>query len=218
MDVRGVVTNTVPIDAYRAPASRSHYMIERLIDEAARRCGFDPIALRRRNLVTQFPYRKASAQSSIAAALLKTSTPPSARRIAPALPPAAPSRLHRQTPRHRRDLLMETARGAPNEGAEIRSSPTERCVLIGTQSNAWATRPRIHRSPPTCSACRSMRFATSSRHRFVRDGNGHGAPLDASGRRGAVQGRGHDAGQRHRIAARLLQASPAQVQFIADHS
>ena len=60
MDVRGVFTNTVPIDAYRgAGKPEVNYMIERLIDAAARRCGFDPIALRRRNLVGQFPYRKA---------------------------------------------------------------------------------------------------------------------------------------------------------------
>ena len=42
MDVRGVFTNTVPIDAYRgAGKPEVNYMIERLIDAAARRCGFD---------------------------------------------------------------------------------------------------------------------------------------------------------------------------------
>ena len=60
MDVHGVFTNTVPIDAYRgAGKPEVNYMIERLIDEAARRCGFDAIELRRRNLVRDFPYRKA---------------------------------------------------------------------------------------------------------------------------------------------------------------
>ncbi len=60
MDVHGVFTNTVPIDAYRgAGKPEVNYMIERLIDEAARRCGFDAIELRRRNLVREFPYRKA---------------------------------------------------------------------------------------------------------------------------------------------------------------
>ena len=60
MDVHGVFTNTVPIDAYRgAGKPEVNYLIERLIDEAARRCGFDPIELRRRNLVREFPYRKA---------------------------------------------------------------------------------------------------------------------------------------------------------------
>ena len=60
MDVQGVFTNTVPIDAYRgAGKPEVNYMIERLIDEAARRCGFDAIDLRRRNLVREFPYHKA---------------------------------------------------------------------------------------------------------------------------------------------------------------
>ena len=44
MDVRGAFTNTVPIDAYRgAGKPEVNYMMERLIDAAARRCGFDPI-------------------------------------------------------------------------------------------------------------------------------------------------------------------------------
>ena len=54
MDVHGVFTNTVPIDAYRgAGKPEVNYLIERLIDAAARRCGFDPIELRRRNLVAR---------------------------------------------------------------------------------------------------------------------------------------------------------------------
>ena len=59
MDVRGVFTNTVPIDAYRgAGKPEVNYMIERLIDEAARRCGFDALDLRRRNLVTMLSLPK----------------------------------------------------------------------------------------------------------------------------------------------------------------
>ncbi len=43
MDVQGVFTNTVPIDAYRgAGKPEVNYLIERLIDEAAHRGGFDP--------------------------------------------------------------------------------------------------------------------------------------------------------------------------------
>ncbi|MBV8911609.1 MAG: xanthine dehydrogenase family protein molybdopterin-binding subunit, partial [Acetobacteraceae bacterium] len=60
MHVRGAYTNTVPTDAYRgAGKPEVNYMIERLIDTAARQCGFDAIELRRRNLVREFPYRKA---------------------------------------------------------------------------------------------------------------------------------------------------------------
>jgi carbon-monoxide dehydrogenase large subunit len=57
---RGVLSNTAPTSAYRA-AGRPEVMfvIERLIDLAARRHGFDRLELRRRNLVpaSAMPYR-----------------------------------------------------------------------------------------------------------------------------------------------------------------
>ncbi len=50
--VRGVYTNTVPVDAYRgAGRPEAAYMIERLVDKAAREIGMKPDALRRRNFV-----------------------------------------------------------------------------------------------------------------------------------------------------------------------
>jgi aerobic carbon-monoxide dehydrogenase large subunit len=55
---RAVFSNTMPTTPYRA-AGRPEvmYVIERLIDLAARRGGFDRAELRRRNLVGSFPYR-----------------------------------------------------------------------------------------------------------------------------------------------------------------
>ncbi|MBO1076636.1 xanthine dehydrogenase family protein molybdopterin-binding subunit [Roseomonas marmotae] len=51
-NVLGVVTNTVPVDAYRgAGRPESNYLVERLIDAAARELGIDRIDLRRRNMV-----------------------------------------------------------------------------------------------------------------------------------------------------------------------
>ena len=48
----------VPIDAYRgAGKPEANYLIERLVDRAARRLALDPVALRRRNLISHFPYR-----------------------------------------------------------------------------------------------------------------------------------------------------------------
>ncbi len=50
--VRMVFTNTVPVDTYRGPGrAECAYMLERVIDVAARRAGLDPVELRRRNLV-----------------------------------------------------------------------------------------------------------------------------------------------------------------------
>ncbi|MCX7931636.1 MAG: xanthine dehydrogenase family protein molybdopterin-binding subunit [Rhodovarius sp.] len=57
--VIGVFTNTVPVDASRgAGRPESNYLVERLIDTAAREMGIDRIELRRRNMVppSAMPY------------------------------------------------------------------------------------------------------------------------------------------------------------------
>jgi carbon-monoxide dehydrogenase large subunit len=52
LHVKAVLTNTTPIGVTRAPGfAESVNVIERLIDRAARQCGFDPADLRRRNMV-----------------------------------------------------------------------------------------------------------------------------------------------------------------------
>ena len=51
-NVIGVLTNTVPVDAYRgAGRPESNYLVERLIDTAAAELGIDRVDLRRRNIV-----------------------------------------------------------------------------------------------------------------------------------------------------------------------
>lgn len=57
INVEAVFTNTVPVDAYRgAGRPEATYQLERVIDKAARELGVDPIALRRQNFITEFPY------------------------------------------------------------------------------------------------------------------------------------------------------------------
>lgn len=57
MHVEGVFTNTAPVDAYRgAGKPEANYLIERLIDIAARQFNFDPLALRRNNLPKRYPH------------------------------------------------------------------------------------------------------------------------------------------------------------------
>ena len=66
VDVRTVVTNTVPVDAYRgAGRPEAAYLIERLVDKAARQIGIERTELRRRNLIqpAQFPYRTATGRT-----------------------------------------------------------------------------------------------------------------------------------------------------------
>jgi carbon-monoxide dehydrogenase large subunit len=63
--VIGVMTHTVPVDAYRgAGRPESNYLVERLIDTAAREMGIDRIELRRRNMVpsSAMPYVSAMGQ------------------------------------------------------------------------------------------------------------------------------------------------------------
>jgi carbon-monoxide dehydrogenase large subunit len=58
-EVRGVFTNTVPVDAYRgAGRPEASFVIERIVDEAARELGMDPAEIRRLNFVPpdKFPY------------------------------------------------------------------------------------------------------------------------------------------------------------------
>ncbi|MEQ8346735.1 MAG: xanthine dehydrogenase family protein molybdopterin-binding subunit [Sneathiellaceae bacterium] len=65
-EVRGVYTNTAWVDAYRgAGQPEASYIIERLMDLAARRLALDPAELRRRNLVTaaEQPWRNAMGHS-----------------------------------------------------------------------------------------------------------------------------------------------------------
>ena len=60
-----LATNTAPVAAYRgAGRPEAVYIVERLMDEAARATGLDPAELRRRNLVRadQMPYTSATKQ------------------------------------------------------------------------------------------------------------------------------------------------------------
>ena len=58
---RGVLTHTCPMAPYRG-VSRPviTFGLERLMDQAAKAIGIDPVAIRRRNLVDSFPYQTAT--------------------------------------------------------------------------------------------------------------------------------------------------------------
>jgi aerobic carbon-monoxide dehydrogenase large subunit len=57
-EVDAVYTNTAPVDAYRgAGRPEATYVVERLVEEAARQLKIDPVELRRRNFVTAFPHQ-----------------------------------------------------------------------------------------------------------------------------------------------------------------
>jgi carbon-monoxide dehydrogenase large subunit len=55
--VKAVYTNTVPVDAYRgAGRPEAAYLIERIIETAAREMNMDPAELRRKNFINSFPH------------------------------------------------------------------------------------------------------------------------------------------------------------------
>jgi carbon-monoxide dehydrogenase large subunit len=57
-EVDAVYTNTVPVDAYRgAGRPEATFVVERLIEVAARELSIDPAELRKRNFIHQFPHQ-----------------------------------------------------------------------------------------------------------------------------------------------------------------
>ena len=61
--VRTVFTHTVPVDAYRgAGRPEAAYVVERLVDAAARKLGMTPDAIRRKNFIPPraMPYKTAT--------------------------------------------------------------------------------------------------------------------------------------------------------------
>ncbi|MCP4384143.1 MAG: xanthine dehydrogenase family protein molybdopterin-binding subunit [Hyphomicrobiales bacterium] len=58
VNVRAVYTNTVPVDAVRgAGRPEATYVVERLVETAARELGVDRAEIRRKNFVRDFPYQ-----------------------------------------------------------------------------------------------------------------------------------------------------------------
>ncbi len=59
-EVKAVFTNTAPVDAYRgAGRPEATYVVERIVEQAARDMKMDPAEIRRRNFITELPVRDA---------------------------------------------------------------------------------------------------------------------------------------------------------------
>jgi carbon-monoxide dehydrogenase large subunit len=219
MTTRGAFTNTVPTDAYRgAGKPEANYLLERLIDEAARLTGIDRVALRRRNMVSRFPHRTAMATTIDGGRF--------AANIDPALLAAdaagfAARRDASATAGKLRGLgitcFLETARGAPNEGAEIRFANGRVALHLGTQSNGQGHETSF----PQIAADRlGLPFEcfdlVQADTRQVRAGHGHGGARSLHmGGSALVDAIGLVLARAQPIAARLLQASPDEVAFKA---
>jgi carbon-monoxide dehydrogenase large subunit len=219
MDVQGVFTNTVPIDAYRgAGKPEVNYMIERLINLAACRCGFEAIELRRRNFVREFPYRKALGTVIDCGRFVDNLD--DAIVAADHAGFAARQALSRQQGKLRGigvTCFMETARGAPNEGAELRfEDDGVVTLLVGTQSNGMGHETAYVQIAADLLGLpiEAFRYVQADTAR-VRAGNGHGGARSMH-MGGAALCRAVDAilAKGRAIAARLLQTRTEQIVFV----
>jgi len=218
MNVRGVFTNTVPIDAYRgAGKPEANYLIERLTDIAARRLGIDPASLRRRNMITAFPYRSALGMTIDCGRFAANLDDALARaRDAGFLARRAAAAERGRLRGLGVGCFLETARGTPNEAADIRFDQDGRVSLIlGTQSNGQGhetSYPQIAASllGLPLAAFRLVQADT----RVVQRGAGHGGARSMhQGGTALVKAVELVLEKGRRVAAHLLQADGAQIVF-----
>ncbi len=138
-NVIGVLTNTVPVDAYRgAGRPESNYLVERLIDTAAREMGIDRIELRRRNIVppSAMPFTTAMNQKYDSGEFGRVMDEALAR-IDWAGFPARQAEAARRGKKRGIGLAyyLEATGGAPSERAEVRFADDGFVdVIVGTQS------------------------------------------------------------------------------------
>jgi aerobic carbon-monoxide dehydrogenase large subunit len=136
--VRGAVTNTVPVDAYRgAGKPEANYLIERLIERAARETGRDPVLLRKANIVRAFPYRNAAGTEIDSGRFEENLKEATARAgYASFAARRAEARADGRLLGIGVGCYLETARGAVEENAAIRfANDGTVALLLGTQSN-----------------------------------------------------------------------------------
>jgi aerobic carbon-monoxide dehydrogenase large subunit len=218
MEVRGAFTNTVPIDAYRgAGKPEANYLIERLIYIAALRIGSNPIELRRRNMIAGFPYRSAlgiNIDCGRFAANLEDAL---------AQAGAADFEVRRAEAASRGRLrgigvacFLETARGTPNEAAEIRFDPDGRVSLVlGTQSNGQGHETSFPQIAASLLGLPPEKFRlVQADTRVVQRGAGHGGARSMH-QGGAALARATEIviEKGRKIAAGLLQADETEVAF-----
>ena len=219
-EVRGAFTNTVPVDAYRgAGKPEANYLIERLIERAARETGRDAVSLRKMNIVASFPYRNAAGTliddgrfaANLEAATARADYAGFGERRARA---AAEGRLRGIGV----GCYLETARGAVDENAAIRFAGDGAVeLLLGTQSNGQGHEtsfPEIAAELLGVSV-KKFRLVQADTER-VPEGNGHGGARSMHmGGTALVQAAGEVIGKGKRIAAHLLQAGPEEIRFTA---
>lgn len=214
----GVFTHTTPVDAYRgAGKPEANYLIERCIDTAARQLGMDPLKLRRKNIFRRFPYASAMG--------LTVEQGRFAHAIDHAAKAAAGFEVRRRASRKQGKLrglgyacFLETARGTPNEVAEVRVGDDGRIdLMVGTHSNGQGHETTYAQIAADAFGLPAERFRFRQGDTDDLDsGGGHGGArsMHQGGTALLMAAEGVIENAR-RLAARLLQASVDAVRYEA---
>lgn len=218
MNVRGVFTNMAPIDAYRgAGKPEANYMLERLIDLAARQLGFCPAELRRRNFIRQFPFTNGTGftidcgvfEHNLDKAMAAIDYAHFAKRRA----------LSKKAGKLRGlgiGCFLETSRGPAEEEAWLRPTADGLIeIVVGTQSNGQGHETSFvqllarHLSLPDGMFC-----YVQADTRTVPTGGGHGGARSLHMGGTALVYAARDLLEKiTRIAARYLQVDPETVSY-----
>ncbi len=137
VEVKCVMTNTAPVGPYRgAGRPEAIYVMERLVDVAARELGIDPVELRRRNLIRpdQLPYTNAMGttydsgefEANMDAAMKLADWDNHEARRQAALANGRLSGIALSQ-------YIETTAGNPTESAEVEVAEDQVIVRVGTQ-------------------------------------------------------------------------------------
>ncbi|MCC8428600.1 xanthine dehydrogenase family protein molybdopterin-binding subunit [Reyranella aquatilis] len=218
VDVRGALTNTTPVDAYRgAGKPEANYIVERAIEAAARALGRAPADLRRQNLIASFPHRTAMGMAIDSGDFVANLDVAVGRgHVRDFESRRAEARTRGRLRGQGVACFLETSRGAPNEGAEVRFDPDGRVTIaVGTESNgqghetSFAQIASQHLGLPL----EAFRYVQADT-RAVRTGAGHGGARSMH-MGGAALVKAMDAAlaKARRLAAHLLQAGEAEIDY-----
>ena len=218
LEVRGAFTNSLPVDAYRgAGKPEANYIIERLVDAAARSLGRDPTQLRAMNMLPNAPHRTAMGMAVDGGRFTANLT------LLDKASDAAGFSARREQAAQRGMLLgrgiacfLETARGAPGEWAFVAvDSSGHATAAIGTQSNGQG-----HETSYAQIVADRLGLTPSEVHvqqadtALLPNGNGHGGARSLHLGGGALVLALDALMEKARIiAAYLLQADPAALTF-----
>ena len=218
VEVHGAFTNTVPVDAYRgAGKPEANYIIERAIEAAARKLGREPADLRRQNLIASFPHRTAMGMAIDSGGFVANLDAAVGRGDVKGFEARrAESKARGRLRGIGIGCFLETSRGAPNEGAEVRFAPDGTVTIaIGTESNGQGHETAFAQIAATRLglAIGVFRYVQADT-RAVKSGAGHGGARSMH-MGGAALVKAMDAAlaTARRLAAHLLQAQEGDLDY-----